>query len=62
MFKEFVTVTEQEKQKIEAWIHQTYGSHGNPPIEVSTLLLYKIHELEEKVARIEQQTKTHWAK
>lgn len=63
MIKEFVTVTEPEKRKIEDWALQTYGSRSeHHQIDLSLLLLYKIHELEEKIAAIEQQTKTHWAK
>ena len=63
MIKEFVTVTEPEKRKIEDWVLQTYGSQNDHhQVDLSLMLLYKIHELEEKIATIEQQTKTHWAK
>lgn len=59
---DFITVTEQEKKKIEAWMLQTYGYPNEHPIEILILILYKIHQLEKRVATIQEQTKTHWTK
>jgi hypothetical protein len=60
--KDFITVTEKEKKKIEDWMLQTYGYPNEHPVDIMILILYKIHQLEKKVAIIQEQTKTHWAK
>ncbi|MEX1240275.1 MAG: hypothetical protein WEB30_11175 [Cyclobacteriaceae bacterium] len=46
--------------KIEKWFSDTYGKTERSPEEIQLLILYKIHELEERLKTVERQTKTHW--
>jgi formiminotetrahydrofolate cyclodeaminase len=62
MAKDFVTVTEEEKKEMEKWMQQNYSLPKATPVDIWLFILYKIHLLEEKINRIEQQTKTHWIK
>lgn len=56
---DFITVTEQEKRKIEEWMYKTYGYPNEHQMDVLVLILYRIHLLEKKLAIIQEQTKTH---
>jgi hypothetical protein len=60
MLKDITTDAGEEKRELEKWVNQKYGSIQNSPNDILLLLLYKIHLLEEKINRIEYQTKTHW--
>jgi hypothetical protein len=60
MLKEIEIVINSEKKKIEDWINGRYGSVQNLPVDILIMLLYKINLLEEKVDKIEYQTRTHW--
>ena len=53
--------TDDELAKIEKWFAETYKSQQKPSVEVHLLILYKLHQLEERLKVIEHQTKTHWA-
>jgi len=46
--------------KIETWFSETYGTTEKLPEETQLLILYKIHQLEERLKKLEHQTKTHW--
>ena len=56
------TLTNPDKTtlKIEKWFSETYGKTERSPEEIQLLILYKIHELEERLKTVEHQTKTHW--
>jgi hypothetical protein len=60
MENDIVTVAREEKHKIEDWLLKTVNSNQNEQVDVLSLILYKLHLLEEKIDRIEYQTKTHW--
>ncbi|OQP60181.1 hypothetical protein A3860_34440 [Niastella vici] len=60
MLKKNLILSEAERKEMENWIQLTFGADQNLPIDVLLLILYKIHLLEEKIGRIEVQTKTHW--
>jgi hypothetical protein len=60
MENDIVTVAREEKNKIEDWLLKTVNSNQNEQVDVLSLILYKLHLLEEKIDRIEYQTKTHW--
>jgi hypothetical protein len=53
--------TEAELVKIEKWFSEAYKDHQRSPEEIQLLILYKLHQLEERVKGVEHQTKTHWA-
>jgi hypothetical protein len=55
-----VTVTRDEKRAVEKWILETLKPNQNAEVDTLSLILYKLHLLEEKIDRIEYQTKTHW--
>lgn len=60
---ELATLTHPDKTtlKIEKWFSEAYGSTERSPEDIQLLILYKLHELEERLKRVEHQTKTHWA-
>lgn len=60
MQKDIVKISEKEKEELEAWIQETYGSGQDLPVDISLLILYKLHLLEEKINRIDDHTKSHW--
>jgi hypothetical protein len=60
MENDIATVTREEKKEIEKWILKTYSSKRNIEVGALSLILYKLHLLEEKIDRIDSQTKTHW--
>lgn len=60
MENDIVTVAREEKNKIENWLLKTVNSNQNEQVDVLSLILYKLHLLEEKIDRIEYQTRTHW--
>ena len=53
--------THDELIKIEKWFAETYNGNQKSPEEVQLLILYKLHQLEERLKVVEHQTKTHWA-
>lgn len=53
--------TDEELVKIEKWFSETYKEKGKSPEEIQLLVLYKLHQLEERLKVVEHQTKTHWA-
>jgi hypothetical protein len=61
MENDMVTVTQDEKREVEKWIAETFKSNQNAAVDTLSLILHKLHLLEEKINRIEYQTKTHWA-
>lgn len=61
MQTDILNVSKKETRELEAWVRQTYGFAQNVPDDVSLLILYRLHRLEQKIDRIEHQTKTHWA-
>jgi hypothetical protein len=61
MESDLVTVTREEKKEIEKWISKFNHSSQKMEVDTLSLILYKLHQLEEKIDRIEHQTKTHWA-
>jgi len=60
MESDLVTVTREEKKEIEKWISKFNHSSQKMEVDTLSLILYKLHQLEEKIDRIEYQTKTHW--
>jgi hypothetical protein len=52
--------SDEELVKIERWFSETYKNHQRSSEEIQLLILYKLHQLEERVNVVEQQTKTHW--
>lgn len=52
---------QDELVKIEKWFSETYKSSLRSPEEIQLLILYKLHQLEERLKVVEHQTKTHWA-
>ncbi len=60
MENDIVTVTRKEKREVEKWMSKTYNSNQDPQVDALSLILYKLHKLEEKIDGIEYQTKTHW--
>jgi hypothetical protein len=60
MENDMVTVTRVEKRAVEKWILETLKPNQNAEVDTLSLILYKLHLLEEKIDRIEYQTKTHW--
>jgi hypothetical protein len=55
-----ITITKEEKQDFEKWLAKSVNAEQNAQIDPLTLILYKLSSLEEKISRIEYQTKTHW--
>lgn len=51
---------QNELVKIEKWVHETYPETGRFPEEIQLLILYKLHQLEERLEAVEPQTKTRW--
>ena len=62
MKNEIVTVNPEEKREIEKKVLSSNGSNQNGPAEILTLILDRLSLLEEKIDRIEYQTKNHWVK
>ncbi|MGZ5219966.1 MAG: hypothetical protein ACXWWD_02120 [Chitinophagaceae bacterium] len=60
MENDIVTVSREEKREIEKMLLKAHGSNQNVPVDVLSLILYKLSLLEEKIDRIEFQTRTHW--
>ncbi len=60
MENDIATVAREEKNEIEKWLLKTVNSNQNAEVDALSLILYKLHLLEEKIDRIEYQTKTHW--
>lgn len=52
---------QDELTKIEKWFSETYKGDLKSPEEVQLLILYKLHQLEDRLKVVEHQTKTHWA-
>jgi hypothetical protein len=48
-------------EKLEQWFSETYKVTGKSPEEVQLRILYKLHQLEERLKTVEYQTKNHWA-
>ena len=56
-----LTTQDEEAIKIEKWFSETYGTSEKSGEEIQLLILYKLHQLENKIKEVEYQTKTHWA-
>lgn len=56
-----LTLGEETTREIEKWFLETHKESGKSPEEVQLLILYKLHQLEERLKVVEYQTKTHWA-
>ncbi len=56
-----MTFGQKTTQELEKWFSETYKAEGKSTEEVQLLILYKLHQLEERVKVVEHQTKTHWA-
>ena len=56
-----LTTQDEEAIKIERWFSETYGTSEKSGEEIQLLILYKLHQLENKIKEVEYQTKTHWA-
>lgn len=53
-------ITDKTYLEVRKWYIKTYGGSERSPEELQLLILYKLHQLEERMMIIEQQTKTHW--
>lgn len=51
---------QDELVKIEKWFSETYKGNQKSSEEVQLLILYKLHQLEERLKVVEHQTRTHW--
>jgi hypothetical protein len=60
MEQDQLVVVDKDILKIEKWFLETYGEMDKSVQEMQLLILYKLHQLEERVQVIEEQTKTHW--
>lgn len=60
MEQDQLVVIDKDILKIEKWFLETYGEIDKSVQEMQLLILYKLHQLEERVQVIEEQTKTHW--
>lgn len=60
MEQDQLVVVDKDILKIEKWFSETYGEMDKSAQEMQLLILYKLHQLEERVQVIEEQTKTHW--
>lgn len=55
-------ITKQDElEKIEKWFSETYKGNKKSSEEVQLIILYKLHQLEERLKTVEHQTRTHWA-
>lgn len=61
MIHDQLTIGEETTKELEKWFSETYKEKGKSAEEVQLLILYKLHQLEERMKTIEHQTKTHWA-
>jgi hypothetical protein len=61
MVHDQLTIGEEATRELEKWFSETYREKGKSPEEVQLLILYKLHQLEERLKVVEHQTKTHWA-
>jgi hypothetical protein len=53
-------ITDKTFLEVQKWYLKTYGESERSPEELQLLILYKLHQLEERMKIIEHQTKTHW--
>lgn len=53
-------ITNAEIEKIEKWFSETYKSNYRSADEIQMLILFKLHQLEDRLKQVEHQTKTHW--
>ena len=60
MEQDQLEVVDKDILKIEKWFSEMYGGMDKSVQEIQLLILYKLHQLEERVQVIEEQTKTHW--
>jgi hypothetical protein len=56
-----LTIGEEVTLDAEKWFSETYKEVGKSPEKVQHLILYKLHQIEERIKTVEHQTKTHWA-
>jgi hypothetical protein len=56
-----IALSDEKSAKIEEWFSETYGTIPKSAEEIQLLILYKLHQLEERLKVVEYQTKTHWA-
>jgi len=55
-----ITLDEQSV-KIDEWFSEEYKESDKSLTEIQLLILYKLHQLEERLKVVEYQTKSHWA-
>ena len=61
MTQDKLALGEETTQELEKWFSETYRESGKTHEEIQLLILYKFHQLEERLKVVEHQTKTHWA-
>jgi hypothetical protein len=61
MIHDPLKIGEETATEIENWFSKTYSESGKSQEDVQLLILYKLHQLEERLKAVEGQTKTHWA-
>lgn len=61
MVHDQLTIGEETTRELEKWFLETYKKKGKSPEEVQLLILFKLHQLEDRLKVVEHQTKTHWA-
>lgn len=62
MENEILMASREEKREIEKKFLKSQASKQNVSADVLSLILDKLSLLEEKIDRIEYQTKNHWVK
>ncbi len=60
MITDQLMITDKTYREVQKWYIETYGEGERSAEELQLLILYKLHQLEERIKVIEQQTKTHW--
>ena len=61
MVHDQLTLGEETTKELEKWFSEMYREKSKSHEEVQLLILYKLHQLEERLKVVEHQTKTHWA-
>lgn len=61
MVHDQINMEAETTEKLEQWFSETYKVTGKSPEEVQLRILYKLHQLEERLKTVEYQTKNHWA-
>lgn len=51
----------EELEKIEKWFRASFKDDQKSSQEMQLIILYKLHQIEERLKVVEYQTKSHWA-